>query len=256
MAASRTFRCSPAPTCPGGSRSTLPTNPRRSCLVPSAVLGASCAAGPALSPPAPSPPLRRCAAGDRSTPPPSPDSLAHRRTRQLRGARRRRRGHPQSPSKTFYVAAAGGGIWKTTNAGTTFRPVFDDQRVISMGALAIAPVGHEHVWAGTGEQNSRNTIEPGGGIFKSTDGGHDVEARWGSRRRSTSGASSSHPHEPEHRLRRGARRGVEAEPERGLYKTDRRRHDLEADQVRRATRPASSTSRSIRRTRTSSRPSS
>src|SRR5215207_7117660 len=76
-----------------------------------------------------------------------------------------------SPSKTFYVAAAAGGIWKTTNAGTTFRPVFDDQPVISMGALAIAPSDTQQVWAGTGEQNSRNTIEPGQGIYKSTDGG-------------------------------------------------------------------------------------
>jgi len=76
-----------------------------------------------------------------------------------------------SPSKTFFVAAAGGGIWKTTNAGTTFRPVFDDYPVVSMGALAIAPSDTQQVWAGTGEQNSRNTIEPGQGIYKSTDGG-------------------------------------------------------------------------------------
>ncbi len=76
-----------------------------------------------------------------------------------------------SPSKTFYVASAAGGIWKTTNAGTSFRPLFGDQRVISMGALAIAPSDTNQVWAGTGEQNSRNSISPGGGIFKSTDGG-------------------------------------------------------------------------------------
>src|SRR5262252_10356799 len=44
-----------------------------------------------------------------------------------------------SPSKTFFVAAAAGGIWKTTNSGTTFRPIFDSARVVSMGALAIAP---------------------------------------------------------------------------------------------------------------------
>ncbi|MDQ2765783.1 MAG: glycosyl hydrolase, partial [Gemmatimonadota bacterium] len=76
-----------------------------------------------------------------------------------------------SPSKTFYVAAVAGGIWKTTNAGTTFRPLFGDQRVISMGALAIAPSDTNQVWAGTGEQNTRNSISPGGGIYKSTDGG-------------------------------------------------------------------------------------
>ncbi|GAC1655195.1 MAG: hypothetical protein NVS4B3_19710 [Gemmatimonadaceae bacterium] len=76
-----------------------------------------------------------------------------------------------SPSKTFYVAAAGGGIWKTSNAGTTFRPVFDGERVVSMGALAIAPSDTNVVYAGTGEQNSRNSISPGGGVYKSMDGG-------------------------------------------------------------------------------------
>jgi len=76
-----------------------------------------------------------------------------------------------SPSKTLFVAAAAGGIWKTTNNGITWRPVFDDKRVISMGMLAIAPTDTQQVWAGTGEPNARNSIEPGGGIYKSTDGG-------------------------------------------------------------------------------------
>jgi len=76
-----------------------------------------------------------------------------------------------SPSKTFYVAAAGGGIWKTTNAGTTFRPIFEHEKVVAMGSLAIAPSDTNVVWAGTGEQNTRNSISPGGGIYKSTDGG-------------------------------------------------------------------------------------
>src|SRR5258705_426431 len=76
-----------------------------------------------------------------------------------------------SPSKTFFVAAAAGGIWKTTNNGTTFRPVFDNERCISMGELAIAPSDTNQVWAGTGEEDSRNTISPGCGIYKSTDGG-------------------------------------------------------------------------------------
>jgi photosystem II stability/assembly factor-like uncharacterized protein len=74
-------------------------------------------------------------------------------------------------SKTFYVAAASGGIWKTTNNGTTFRPLFDDQRVVAMGDLAIAPSDTSIVWAGTGEEDSRNSISPGGGVYKSTDGG-------------------------------------------------------------------------------------
>ena len=75
-----------------------------------------------------------------------------------------------SPSKTFYVAAAAGGVWKTTNAGTTFRPVFDNERVASLGDLAIAPSDTNVVWVGSGEEDSRNSISPGGGIWKSTDG--------------------------------------------------------------------------------------
>ena len=75
------------------------------------------------------------------------------------------------PSKTLYVAAAGGGIWKSGNNGVTWRPVFDDKDIVSMGMLAIAPSDTNTVWAGTGEPNSRNTIEPGAGIYKSENGG-------------------------------------------------------------------------------------
>ena len=75
------------------------------------------------------------------------------------------------PSRTLFVAPAAGGVWKSTNGGVTFRPTFDDKPVSSMGALAVAPSDTMQVWAGTGEQNSRNSIEPGGGVYKSTDGG-------------------------------------------------------------------------------------
>ncbi|MBP7549717.1 MAG: hypothetical protein KA761_05480 [Gemmatimonadaceae bacterium] len=75
------------------------------------------------------------------------------------------------PSRTFFVAAAAGGVWKTTNNGTTFRPVFDNYGVASLGDLAIAPSDTNIVYLGTGEPNSRNSISPGGGVFKSTDGG-------------------------------------------------------------------------------------
>jgi hypothetical protein len=75
------------------------------------------------------------------------------------------------PSKTLYVAAAGGGIWKSGNNGVTWRPIFDDKNIISMGVLAIAPSDTNTIWAGTGEPNSRNTIEPGAGIYKSENGG-------------------------------------------------------------------------------------
>lgn len=77
-----------------------------------------------------------------------------------------------SPSRTFYVATAASGIWKTTNAGTTFEPVFEHEPVSSMGELAIAPSDTNVIYAGTGEEDSRNSISPGGGMYKSTNGGH------------------------------------------------------------------------------------
>src|SRR3954469_8271497 len=75
------------------------------------------------------------------------------------------------PSKTVFVSAAAGGIWKTTNNGVTWRPLFDDKNVASVGALAISPSDTNTVWAGRGEPHIRNTIEPGAGVYKSTDGG-------------------------------------------------------------------------------------
>lgn len=75
------------------------------------------------------------------------------------------------PSKTFYVASAAGGVWKTTNNGVTFQPLFQNERVTAMGDLAIAPSDTMQIWAGTGEEDSRNSISPGGGIYKSVDGG-------------------------------------------------------------------------------------
>jgi hypothetical protein len=79
-------------------------------------------------------------------------------------------GVPGNP-KVFYVATATGGIWKTINAGTMFFPLFDKERVISMGDIAIAPSNPNILYAGTGEEDSRNSISPGGGLYKSTDAG-------------------------------------------------------------------------------------
>ena len=72
---------------------------------------------------------------------------------------------------TFYVASAHGGLLKTTDNGGTFSGVMDDQKVSSMGAVAVAPSDAKVVWAGTGEANDRNTSGWGNGVYRSTDGG-------------------------------------------------------------------------------------
>jgi len=72
--------------------------------------------------------------------------------------------------KTIYVGCAGGGVWKTTNAGASFKSVFD-KYVQSIGAIAMDPSDASTVYVGTGESNMRNTVSYGNGIYKSTDGG-------------------------------------------------------------------------------------
>src|SRR5688572_30503005 len=73
---------------------------------------------------------------------------------------------------TYYVAGAAGGIAKTTNGGTTFRQIFDNQAVASVGAIAIAPSDPNVLYVGTGEGNPRNSASFGDGVYKSIDAGN------------------------------------------------------------------------------------
>src|SRR2546428_7365908 len=72
---------------------------------------------------------------------------------------------------TLFVGAASGGVWKSDDSGTRYRPVFDEQRVQSIGAIALDPKNSKNVWVGTGESWTRNSVSIGEGVYKSTDGG-------------------------------------------------------------------------------------
>ncbi|MDQ6938554.1 MAG: hypothetical protein M3119_00175 [Verrucomicrobiota bacterium] len=72
---------------------------------------------------------------------------------------------------TMFVGAASGGVWKSEDSGTTFRSVFDEQPVQSIGAIALDPKNPKNVWVGTGESWTRNSVSIGNGIYRSTDGG-------------------------------------------------------------------------------------
>ncbi|MEM9858295.1 MAG: glycosyl hydrolase [Bacteroidota bacterium] len=78
--------------------------------------------------------------------------------------------HPEDEN-TWFVAVASGGVWKTTNAGTTFTPVFDKQTSYSIGCITIDPLNPHIVWVGTGENVGGRHIGYGDGIYKSEDGG-------------------------------------------------------------------------------------
>ncbi len=74
---------------------------------------------------------------------------------------------------TVYIGSAGGGVWKSVNGGTTYKPVFDKQPVQSIGAVAVDPSNPKTVWVGTGEAWTRNSVSIGDGVYKSTDSGEN-----------------------------------------------------------------------------------
>jgi photosystem II stability/assembly factor-like uncharacterized protein len=79
-------------------------------------------------------------------------------------------GVPGQPT-TFYFGSVGGGLWKSTNSGRTWAPVFDSQPIASIGAVAVAPSRPDTLYVGTGEADMRSQISYGNGMYKSTDAG-------------------------------------------------------------------------------------
>ncbi|HMJ26670.1 MAG TPA: hypothetical protein VK475_12605 [Pyrinomonadaceae bacterium] len=119
-------------------------------------------------------------------------------------------GIPGKPA-TYYFGTPGGGVWKTTTGGRVWKPIFDEARVASIGALALAPSNPEIIYVGTGEET------PGKGIYKSTDGGKTwTEAGLNFTRYIT--AIVIDPRDPNIVLA-SARDYFNATPMRGIYKT-------------------------------------
>ncbi len=78
--------------------------------------------------------------------------------------------NPRDPSE-YYVASGHGSLWKTTNRGVTFSPVFDGQASFAIGAVTLDPSNPNVVWVGTGENNAQSNVVPGDGVYRSADGG-------------------------------------------------------------------------------------
>ena len=78
--------------------------------------------------------------------------------------------HPEN-KQTWYIGVSSGGVWKTTNAGITFSPVFQNEGSYSIGTVVIDPKNPSTIWVGTGEANNQRSVGYGDGVYRSDDGG-------------------------------------------------------------------------------------
>ena len=119
---------------------------------------------------------------------------------------------------TYYVGAASGGVWKTTDGGTVWDPIFDDQPSHAIGALAVSMSDPSIVWVGTGEPHIRSNVSLGDGVYKSTDAGRT----WKNMGLPATGRISRvviHPTNPDIVWIAALGHGHAPQPERGIFKT-------------------------------------
>lgn len=119
---------------------------------------------------------------------------------------------------TYWIATASGGLLKTVNNGFTFEHQFDREATVSVGAVCVAPSDRNVVWVGTGENNPRNSVSYGDGVYKSTDGGKTWK-NMGLQKSFQIGAIIVHPTNPEIVYVGALGRLYGSSPERGLFKT-------------------------------------
>ena len=160
------------------------------------------AAPPAPAPPRPADPL--AALAFRSLGP----SAGGRATRVV--------GVPGDP-RTYYLATAASGVWKSSDGGLRWEPVFDDQPVATIGSIAVAPSDPNVVYVGTGEANIRGNVIQGDGIYKSLDGGKTWNQVW--KQAGQIGTLVVHPRRPEVAFAAVLGSPFGPNPERGVYRT-------------------------------------
>ncbi len=138
----------------------------------------------------------------------------------------------ESDPDILYVGAATGGVWKSVNGGLTWKPLFDDQPVAAIGALALDPSNPNVVWVGTGEGNPRNSVSVGNGVYRTLDGGR-TWTHLGLEKTERIHRIVLHPSNPEHRLGGGPRAALGREPRARRLQDGRRRQDLAQGALRR-----------------------
>jgi photosystem II stability/assembly factor-like uncharacterized protein len=124
----------------------------------------------------------------------------------------------EADPSTYWVATASGGLLKTINNGDTFEHQFDHESTVSLGAVCVAPSDRNIVWVGTGENNPRNSVSYGDGVYKSTDGGKTWK-NMGLRKSFQIGSIRIHPKNPNIVYVGALGRLYGPNEERGLFKT-------------------------------------
>ena len=118
---------------------------------------------------------------------------------------------------TYYAASAAGGVWKSTDAGLTWKSIFDDQPTSSIGSIAVAPSDPNVIYVGSGEANIRGNVMAGDGIYKSTNAGKTWTHVW--QRKGQIGQRIVHPTNPDIAFAAVLGHAFGPNPERGIYRT-------------------------------------
>src|SRR4051812_33978546 len=143
-------------------------------------------------------------------------ALKYRNTGPAAGGRvARATGVPGDPA-TFYAATASGGVWKSIDGGTTWRSIFDDQPVSSIGSIAVAPSDANVIYVGSGEANIRGNVAAGNGIYKSIDAGKNWTQVW--KQEGQIGAMVVHPKNADIAYAAVLGHAFGPNPERGVYR--------------------------------------
>ena len=149
--------------------------------------------------------------------PPEFKALKYRPIGPAAGGRvSRAAGIPGDPG-TYYAATASGGVWKSTDAGVTWKPIFDDQAISSIGSTAVAPSDSNVVYVGSGEANIRGNVAAGNGIYKSTDAGKTWTHVW--KQEGQIGKLVVHPTNPDIAFAAVLGHPFGPNAERGVYRT-------------------------------------
>jgi photosystem II stability/assembly factor-like uncharacterized protein len=118
---------------------------------------------------------------------------------------------------TYYAATASGGVWKSSDGGKVWNPIFDDQPIASIGAIAVSVSDPHIIYVGSGEANIRGNVAPGNGIYKSTDAGKTWKHVW--KQEGQIGTMIIHPKNPDIAFAAVLGHAFGPNKERGVYRT-------------------------------------